>query len=220
MIVSFDSAFHLGLLYNNYLGMGRQNEAIVFDPRDVYYAVTPFFEFRRGGIFWQAGIDHRCFHQIDRRTRAVAPYWNQVYVKAASANYRFSVMKANINAGRNGYLDNLKWQAWAGYCVRAFGGMDRTLLSGGQPWAAAAGVDAGYPFYRSKSWVFGGRNKINMFTDTTGTTYWTGELGIDADVHNRRYAVGFFVNYNYEFPRTLPLFSKDQLIELGVRFRF
>ena len=222
MAVSLDSAFHLGLLYSNYLGMGRQNEAILFDPRDVHYAIAPFFEYRRGAVFFQAGLDHRCFHEVDRRTRAVSPYWNQAYVRASSANYRFKLMKKNyIDAGRDGVFDNLKWQAWAGYFVRKFGGMDSTLLSGGHPWAVAAGAEAGYSFYRSRSWIFSGRNKIAMFSDTAGTTpYWAGELGIDADVHNRQYAVGFFVSYNYEFPQTQPLFSKDRLVELGLRFRF
>jgi hypothetical protein len=220
MAVSLDSAFHIGILYNNYLGMGRQSAAILFDPQEARYALTPLFEYRRKNIFYQTGLDHRCFHQIDRKDRPISPYWNQAYVKVSSANYRFKQMKRYyIGEKRDGYLDNLKWQVWAGYFIREIGGMDKTLLSGGHPWGATAGADAGYSFYKTKSWIFSGHNKIVLFNDTTNTPYWAGELGVDADVYNRQYAVGFFIIYNYEFPRTPLLFSKDRLLELGLRFR-
>ncbi|MDR2577568.1 MAG: hypothetical protein LBC70_01980 [Chitinispirillales bacterium] len=221
IFVSLDSILHFGMLYSNYLGMGRQSAAILFDPREANYALVPYFEFRHQEIFYQIGLDHRCFHQIDRKTRSISPYWNQIYIRASSANYRFPQMRKNyIDAGRNTYLDNLRWQVTAGYFVSKFGGMDRTLISGGHPWRATAAGDIGYSFYRSESWILSGHNKITLLSDTSGTPFWIGGLGIDADVHNRGYAIGFFINYNYEFSRNLPLFSNDQLIELGIRFRY
>jgi len=220
MLVSYDDFFHFGLLYTNYLGMGRQNEAILFDPQEVNYAIVPFFEYRHREISWQAGLDHRCFHEVDRLTRPTA-YWNKAYIKASSANYRYQQMKKGyIDKGREGYVDNLRWSAWTGYFIRKFGDMDTTLLSGGHPWKSTAGVDAGYSFYRTKSWMFSGTNELVLFIDTDGKGYWAGTLGIDADVYNRRHTFGVFINYNYEFPRALPLFSRDQLFELGMRFRY
>ena len=220
MLISYDDFLHFGLLYISGLGMGRQNEAILFDPQEVGYSIIPFFEYRRNKIFFQTGLDHSCFHEVDRLTRPTA-YWNKAYIRASSANYRYQQMKIHyIDEGRTGYLDNLRWSAWAGYFIREFGGMDVTLLSGGHPWSATAGVDAGYSFYRTKSWMFSGRNQIEAFADTAGTGYWAGVLGIEADVYNRKHSFGVFINYNYEFPGVMPLFSKDQLIEFGIRFRY
>jgi hypothetical protein len=220
MLLSYGDFLHFGLLYTNYLGMGRQNAAILFDPQEADYAIVPFLEFRRGNLFYQTGLDHRCFHEIDRLTRPTA-YWNQIYIKASSANYRYQQMRKNyVNARRDNLLDMLSWSVRAGYFIRKFGGMDVTLLSGGHPWASTAGGDVGYSFHKTKSWMFTGRNSINLLIDTTGTPYWTGILGLDADVYNRKHTFGLFVKYNYEFPRTLPLFSRDRLLELGMRFRY
>jgi len=221
MIVSYDTAVHFGMFYMNYLGMGRQSAQILFDPRESHYALTPFFEYRRNDIFYQAGLDHRCFHQVDRKQRPISPYWNQAYIKASSANYRFKQMKQMyIDKNSDSHLERLRWSAWAGYFIRKFGGMDVTLLSGGHPWGSTIGTDAAYSFYKTKSWMFSGRNELVLFADTTGKGYWTGMLGVDADIYNRKNSFGFFLYYNYEFPRMLPLYSKDQLFDFGMRWRF
>ncbi|MDR0331065.1 MAG: hypothetical protein LBH93_05105 [Chitinispirillales bacterium] len=221
MAVSVDTVFHFGIRYDNYLGMGRQTGAIVFDPRDVRYSVIPLFEFRRKEIFYQAGLDHSCHHEVDRATRPIPPYWNQPYISASSANYRFSQMKRNyINTGRDGYFDKLRWQARAGYFVRKMGGMDKTLLSGAHPWAATAEVDVGYSVYKTKSWLFSANNKLTLLGDTSGALYWTGTAGVDADIYNLKHSAGFFAVYNYEFPKSLMLLSRDRLLEIGFRFRY
>jgi hypothetical protein len=220
MLISYNSFLRLGALYSNYLGMGRQNKAILFDPQEANYAIVPFLEFRHNGIFYQTGLDHRCFHEIDRLTRPTA-YWNQIYIKVSSANYRYQQMQRDyVNAGRENLLDMLTWSVRAGYFIRKFGSMDVTLLSGGHPWGSTFAIETGYSFYKSKSWMFSGRHEFVLLADTTGKGRWTGVLGIDADVYNRRHSFGAFINYNYEFPKTLPIFSKDQLIELGIRFRY
>ena len=221
--VSYDSILHLGAMYSNYIGMGRQNAAILFDPQRVNYALVPFFEFRHGGIFYNAGLDHRCFHLVDRaKGNTIPPYWNQIYVKASSANYRFQQMrKGYLLNGRYGYLERLRWSAWAGYFFWKWGDADPTLISGGHEWSTTAGVDVAYSLYKTKSWLFSGRNKLVVYGDTTGTGYWAGEAGLDADIYSRKHALGFFIDYSYEFPRDLPpRFSKDRLFSWGFRFRY
>jgi hypothetical protein len=228
LLISYDTILHAGLFFSNYLEMGRQNTAILFDPREAHYAISPFFEFRHRGIYYETGLDHRCFHQIDRHQwwktdgqREISPYWNEIYLKVSSANYRFLQMKKNyLENDRYGYLDRLKWQVWAGYFIQDLGDMDRTLLNGGHPWNNRAGLDAGYYFYKTKSWIFSAHHNLTMLIDTTGTWYWTGVLGLDADVYNRKHSIGLFIQYNYEFPNDQPLFTKDRLFEWGARFRF
>ncbi|MCL1947535.1 MAG: hypothetical protein FWF51_10385 [Chitinivibrionia bacterium] len=219
-LVSFDSTIFFGGYYVNYLGMGRQNEAILFDPRDVHYALTPFFEFR-WKVFYQMGLDHRCFHEIDRKERESGTiYWNQIYVKVSSANYRFQQMNEKYINGeeRGDFLDKLRWQAGAGYFYTK---KDRTLFNGGHPWSATVWGDVGYSFYRTNNWIFGGRSKVAYYADTTGKAYYVGEVGLEADVYKRKHSVGFFINGVLEFPRDMPVYpSKDKLVEWGIRWRY
>ena len=220
--VSYDSIFHLGAMYSNYIGMGRQNAAILFDPQRVNYALAPFLEFRHAGIFYNAGLDHRCFHLVDRAKVEIPPYWNQIYVKASSANYRFQQMRKDyLLNGKYGYLDRLRWSVWAGYFFWKWGDTDPSIISGGHEWSTTAGVDVGYSLYKTKSWVFSGHNKLVVYGDTTGRGWWAGEVGVDADIYSRKHALGFFIDYSYEFPRDLPRrFGKDRLWSWGFRFRY
>ena len=241
MFVSYDNKLFFGTIYSNYLGMGRQNAAILFSPRDVDYTLKPFFEFRHQRIFYQTGLDHRCFHQVDRKERET-PYWNVIYLQISSDNHRYQLQrKYLLENGRWDFLDRLSWQFEAGYFVREFGDMDKSLLNGQHPWGSSAHLEARYSFFKSKSWILGTRHKTSLFCDTTGTPYWSGELELNAEVYNRKHALGFFINYNYEFPRTMPmydptkfsqttdrtgnsrlmpLFSKDRLVEFGMRWRY
>jgi len=220
VMVSVDSVFHVGAFFDNYLGMGRQSAAILFDPQEVNYALAPYFEFRNMDIVYNVGIDHHCYHQVDSDTRQPAN-WNQLYIRVASANYRFQRYKEKyLGAGRDGYLDRLRWQVTAGYFIRKLGDVDKTILSGGHPWGSAATVDAGYYVYRTKSWLLGAESKLSLRGDTTGAAYWGWELGIGADVYNRGHTCGVFIIYNCEFPKELPMFSKDRLFEVGIRFRY
>jgi len=222
MIISLDDFLHFGLKYRNNLGMGRQAENIVFDPQESDYSLIGFFEYRRNGIFYQVGLDHSCFHEIDRLTRPT-PYWNQIYLTVSSQNYRFKQMREKfLNKGQTGWqtsLDGLRWSANIGYFVRKFGNTDPSLISGGHPWSSTLGADVGYTFYQTRNWAFSGHKQLTALIDTTGGGHWKGLIGLDADFYSRKASFGVFVNFNYEFPRELPLYSKDRLFEFGVRFR-
>ncbi|MDR0306661.1 MAG: hypothetical protein LBI42_07465 [Chitinispirillales bacterium] len=240
MFVSYEKRFFLGAIYSNYIGMGRQNASILFSPRDVNYTLKPFFEFRHNRISYQTGLDHRCFHQVDRKERET-PYWNVPYLRIASGNYRYQLQRKQLlESNRWDFFDRIAWLFEIGYFVREFGNMDKSLLNGFHPWGSSAKFDARYYFLKSKSWLIGARHKTSLYCDTAGVPYWSGELELSADVYSRKHALGFFINYNYEFPRLMPmydpteyskstglsgpkrlmpLFSKDRLVEFGVRWR-
>ena len=220
LILSFDSIVFFGIIYNNYLGMGRQNAAILFDPRESDYSLIPYFEFRHKGIFYQIGLDHSCLHEIDRQTRPTL-YWNKPYIKVSSANYRFKQYKRDfIDKGQDGFLDNFKWAVYAGYYVRKFGNVERSLINGGHSYNSIFGLELDYSFYKTKNWMFSGNNLLFCFADTSSNAYWTNRFGLSADVYSRKNSLGFFINSNFEFPRDLPHYSKDKLFEWGMRFRF
>lgn len=221
MFVSYADKFFLGGFYLNNLGMGKQYRDIVFDPRDVHYALSPFFEIRHKGYHYQLGLDHRCFHEVDRSTRST-PYWNQLFISAASQNYRrqFLIRKIKEN-GTFGYLERFTWNAYFGYFITEFfGSVNPIILSGGHNWRTTTRLETGYAFYRTDSWIISAGHEFQLYCDTAGTCYWSGKLSLKADLYRYKHGISFFMNYNYEFPKERPIYSKDRLLELGIKFSY
>ena len=245
MFVSYLEAMFFGMYYSNYIGMGRQHASILFSPRDSYYTLRPFFEFRHKlnnkRLFYQSGLDHTCLHQIDRKERDT-PYWNEIYFQVSSDNYRPQLQrKYLVEDDRWDIFNRLRWQVRAGYFMRKFGSVDRSIINGGHPFGSNFSIGTGYSFFKSESWILGAHHNFALFRDTTGASYWSGNLELSADVYNRKHTLGFFINYNYEpgrgmpmydssiYPtsanyegekRMMPLFSRDQLVEFGIRWRY
>ncbi len=219
MLISFREQLFFGAFYSNHLGMGKQYRDIVFDPDDVNYAINPFLEFRYKGHIFQTGLDHRCFHQIDRNTRKT-PYWNQGFIQVASDNYRHrSFNQSVLQDNDHNPLKRLSWNFYAGYFITDFfGTVNPIILSGGHGWTSTIQVRARYAFFSSKSWILSASHAMQFFADTTGTGYWSGQLSVMADLTRYQHGLSFFANYNYDFPRDMPIYSKDQLIELGMNF--
>lgn len=241
VFVSYDEKIMMGMYYSNYIGMGRQSASILFSPRDVDYTLRPFFEFRRKNLFYQTGLDHHCFHQVDRKERET-PYWNELYLQVSSDNYRFQLKsKYLIEDDRWDFFDRFSYQFKAGYFVRKFGNMNKSLLNGQHPWGSNFSLGTGYSFFKSSHWILGAHHNFALFCDTTGSPYWSGALELSADIYKRKHILGFFINYNYElnrgmpmydsseYPksenyngekRLMPLFSRDRLVEFGIRWRY
>jgi len=241
MFVSYDEIVFWGMYYSTYIGMGRQNASILFSPRDTYYTLRPFFEYRRGGLFYQSGLDHTCFHQVDRKERDT-PYWNEIYLQISSDNYRFQLQREYLlEASVWEFFDRLRWQFRAGYFIREFGNVDKTIINGGHPFANNFSLGTGYSFFKSSHWILGAHHNLALFRGTAGTNYWSGAFELSADLYSFKHTLGFFINYNYEPGRgmpmydsseyfksenykgekkMMPLFSKDQLIEFGIRWRY
>jgi len=241
MFVSYEEDLLFGMYYSNYIGMGRQNASILFSPRDTYYTLRPFFEFRHNRLFYQTGLDHTCFHQIDRKERET-PYWNEIYLQVSSDNYRVQLQrKYLVEDDRWDFFDRLRWQFRAGYFMRKFGNVDKSIINGGHPFGSNFSLGTGYSFFKSNSWILGANHDFALFRGTTGASYWSGALELSADVYSRKHTLGFFINYNYEPGRgmpmydsseyeksanyegekkMMPLFSRDQLVEFGIRWRY
>jgi len=244
MFVSYDENVFWGMYYSTYIGMGRQRASILFSPRDTYYTLRPFFEYRHKfnnkTLFYQTGLDHTCFHQVDRKERET-PYWNEIYLQASSDNYRFQLQrKYLLEDDRWDFFDRLRWQFRMGYFLREFGSVDKSILNGGHPFGSNFSLGTGYSFFKSNHWILGAHHNLALFRGTTGTNYWSGAVELNADVYSFKHTLGFFINYNYEpgrgmpmydsgkFPestykgeqRMMPLFSKDQLVEFGIRWRY
>lgn len=221
MFVSYADKFFLGGFYLNNLGMGKQYKDIVFDPRDVHYALSPFFEFRHKGGHYQLGLDHRCFHEVDRNSRST-PYWNQLFLRFASENHRRRFMIEKLKKEGNWeYWDRISWSVYVGFFINEFfGWVNPAILSGGHEWQTAGRFETSYDFFKTSFWILNAGHELEFFSNTEGNFYWSGKLSLEAVLYPYRHGISFFVDYNYEFPKERPIYSKDQLFELGMKFSY
>ncbi|KMQ50219.1 hypothetical protein CHISP_2890 [Chitinispirillum alkaliphilum] len=220
MFVSWREKVFLGGYYINNVGMGRQYEDIVFDPRDVGYALSPFIETRLDDFTLRFGLDHRCHHQIDRKTRP-SIYWNQLFISVGSKQNPMTFYGYNHHNEFSSHLDRLSWEVYLGYYVTDLGEMVRpAILSGGHNLKTGSYVAARYAFHSNEDWLFTAGHKTHLDTDHDGKYFWSGRFDIEASVHKFRNSIAFYLDYHYEFPRQRPFYSKDRLITFGTRFFF
>ena len=64
-------------------GMGKTPGNVVFDPMDINFGIVPAFEFRLPLFNMQAGLNHHCYHEIDRKDFPTV-YLNKLFVAAGS----------------------------------------------------------------------------------------------------------------------------------------
>jgi hypothetical protein len=60
-------------------GMGQTPGNIVFDPMDINFGFSPILELRLKSVNVQIGIDHHCFHEIDKKDFATV-YYNKPFL--------------------------------------------------------------------------------------------------------------------------------------------
>ncbi|MDG5815993.1 hypothetical protein QA601_12950 [Chitinispirillales bacterium ANBcel5] len=221
MFFSYKEDLFFGTFFMTILGMGKQYEDIVLDPRDVYYALTPFFELRRWDLTLQAGLDHRCIHEVDRKTGPTI-YWNQLYTKIAS-RVRPGLFQWHHKNQEVPWdpMSRLSWSFSFGYYLPGFFGLIRpALVNGGHNMRFESIINLKYALHRTDSWLFSTSHMTRLNLNENGTGYWSGMFGLEATVNQSGNGLTFFTRYNYDFPRERPFYSKDKLIELGMRFFF
>ena len=130
--------FFFGNVVTNF-GMGRQEGAILLDPRDVDMAFGPTFEYHADGRNIKAGLDHHCFHQIDVPEWNTL-YWNKLFLSYGSSNFRQGdYWKQLGRPGNSGWRERLSWQAGYGYFMHSLGGvLDTNALSWGHSYVHGA----------------------------------------------------------------------------------
>lgn len=204
-----------GMKYMNELGAGlhQDDRVMAFDPNAANYSIVPYFMTRINEIEYELGLDHRCFHKIDRKKISdednfdwnnTGPYWKLVYVSAMSSQV------ANFP---------LRWQVGAGYFVRELFGLDPLVLSAEHDYDYMAALRLGYDFYTMGNITFGAGHDFTMLAERSGDIYYVGKFELNTNIRINNYAFGIFVNYNYELPNMVPFASKDRLFEFGLRLR-
>ena len=208
--------FCLGEVIVN-VGMGRQSGAILMDPRDIDEGFGPKLEYRLPGYTLQCGLDHHCFHQIDR-VEWNTLYWNKIFASFGSTNLRDGEFKEYLRQNPSlTWRQRLTWRLDYGYFVHElFGILDTNALSWGNAYIYEIATDCRWaPYvYRGYAAVASWRNKVRI--DRAGRWLWTEEVQAEAMVIHGAY--GLSVYYDWVFlDQSIPRENRDRLMEAGIR---
>ncbi|MBU1355325.1 MAG: hypothetical protein KJ620_02030 [Candidatus Edwardsbacteria bacterium] len=211
-----------GLIYSDWFlymktGMGRQDGAVIFDPRDVRYGITPSLEIRLKRANLRAGLEHFCFHDIDRND-GVTEYWNKEFLEVFSKNYRLGeyrrrLIGENSWAPGNRFSNNTRLGL---YIKRAFGLLPEAVLGGGHNYRWELTQENRWAFFRSHDWMVNIKSLANANVRRDGRVLQTYVLGLEG--HFRRGAGGSMLFLNYNLLDQLEVRPKDKLLEAGIRF--
>ncbi|MDQ7798054.1 MAG: hypothetical protein RDU76_03800 [Candidatus Edwardsbacteria bacterium] len=211
-----------GLIYSDWFlymktGMGRQDGAVIFDPRDVRYGITPSLEIRLKKANLRAGLEHFCFHDIDRND-GVTEYWNKEFLEIFSNNFRLGEYRRRLIAeGSWDQGNRLSNSTKLGlYIKRAFGLLPEAVLGGGHNYRWELTQENRWAFFRSRDWLVNIKTLANANVRRDGHVLQTYVLGLEG--HFRRGAGGSMLFMNYNILDQLEVRPKDKLLELGVRF--
>jgi len=198
-------------------GMGRQEGAVIFDPRDVRYGIIPWLELRLNRLNLRAGLEHFCFHDIDRDDR-VTEYWNKEVVEATSTNFRLGDYRHRLIADSLwDWSSRAAWSVRMGhYMDRAFGLLRPEVLGGGQSYNWEGTGEGRVACYRSPDWLVALRAYANLNLSRARRPMQTYVVGIEG--HFRRGAGGSMLFLNYNIEDQLQVRPRDGLLEFGLRF--
>lgn len=210
-------------------GMGQTPGDVVFDPMDINYGIVPAFEFRLSPINLQIGLNHHCFHEIDRNEFKTV-YWNKFFISTGSKNgrlfdYWFALTKKEGWTPAN----RVSWHfSWGYYRRNFFGAISETTINGENKYVHDADIDMRYAFYRRRSWIVNvhGKATIGYWKSQAGEpkddgAYWRYDLSLENNFRKGKRGGLFFITYTLDdLPKYqgLPRFSKDRLLQIGVRF--
>jgi len=198
-------------------GMGRQEGAVIFDPRDVRYGIVPGLELRLDRVHLRAVLEHFCFHDIDRDDR-VTEYWNKEAVEASSPNFKLGEFRRRLVA--EGRWDRGARAAWllgmGHYMDKAFGLLPEPVLGGGQNYNWEGWAEGRWAFFRSRDWVVAARGRANLNVSDAYRPMQTYIVGLEG--HFRRGTGGSMLFLYWNAEDQLTVRPKDGLVELGLKF--
>jgi hypothetical protein len=199
------------------VGFGRQSGPILLDPREMDVAAAPVAEYRADSMVWQLGLDHHCFHQIDREPWNTE-YWNKLYIAAASNNFREQTFRGQFCQGRPlTWKQRLSWQCSYGFFIHSLWGiLDSSALSWGQSYVHEVRVSARWALLRSHGCLLFVRGQDCTRIDRSGRWMWTEDLGCEAASLHGAYGLSAFLDW-YVVDQSDIRENKDKLVEAGIR---
>jgi len=208
------------------LGLGQTPGNLVFDPMDIVFHTTPSIETKLKPVSLICGLEHQCFHEIDRKDFKTV-YWNRLLVAAASPNRQlFDYWAALVEDEGWTQKNRFSWYVEWGYFLREFFGLAApSKLNGENDRVHEGRTTVRYAVYRRRSWFFTlkGQTKAGLWDEEGGDrkAYWFQTFGIEACFRRGHRGAMFFVDYMLDdipMYHGAPRFSHDRLVQAGVRW--
>jgi hypothetical protein len=209
--------------------MGMTSGNVFFDPMDRDFAIIPPVEWDPGCVLVMTGLDHHCFHEIDRKDFKTV-YWNKMILNVGSANLRPANYWSVLTNDTNWTLKNrLSWNVGISYYLREyFRLVDKVTINGENKNITDLSTEIRWAIYKRRGWIVNAKSVdlIGYFEDTQelGTdkgAYWKTENSVEFNFRQSHNGGMFFVTYTLDkMPKFqgIERFSHDQLLQVGVRF--
>lgn len=204
------------------VGLGRwPNKAILFNPKEIDIGLGPMFEYRFEPVNVALGLDHHCFHQIDRDPAAGSDtqqvmYWNKFCLSASSPNFRKNEFRLRLNHdGPLTLSKRLAWNANIYYSMHEFFGMDTSIVSWNQPYAVDVTGKVRFAVYRFKGIACILNATTGAYFTRTNTTLWNQQLCAELMATRGAFGLSLFVNW-IVVDQLPPRQNKDRLVEVGL----
>jgi hypothetical protein len=209
-------SFFFGEVIVNF-DMGRQEGAILLDPREVDMGFGPLFEYRTDRAILQAGLDHHCFHQIDRGEWNTL-YWNKLFFSAGSLNMREGAYRERLlQCDTIDWVRRLSWQAGYGLFVHEFFGLlDTNALSWGNAYIHELSLSARWTFLQNGAYALFATGESRARIDRGGRWLWTEAMGCELTTLKGEFGLSLFLNWIVS-DRSIERENRDRLVEAGFR---
>jgi hypothetical protein len=227
------------LLYSTWdvhfkIGLGDIPGNNVFSVLNIHFYIDPSLELRLPKVIINAGYEHLCVHEMDRKNYPVA-YYNAPFLSVGSSNMRINRYWQILAEGHDGTFTNkLGWRVtYLNFMKDGMGLVDPGKVSRYIPYSNELRVDARYCVYLRRSWIVTAHEELRLgnYVPTPGAVdhsglYWRQAFG--PEIFFRKGIRGAAIYFTFildDLPTikaldgsNLPIFSKDKLLEIGLTF--
>jgi hypothetical protein len=198
-------------------GMGRTPGNIVFDPMDASYGLIPVWELRLPQVLVFSGLDHRCFHEIDKKETPTV-YWNKYFLTVTSPRYRLDRFLSVPQTAGFSFKDRLAWKCmWSYYIQEFFGLVRKSKLTSDEPgYIHDFTGDVRFAVIKRDTWAAALRGKTMLGSRQSPQLYYLQETGVEFLFNRSGFNGVIFITYTRD---NVPQYdTKDKLLEAGLRF--
>ncbi len=236
MFLSFHEWLYSTWDFNFKIGLGDIPGNNVFSVLNVHFFINPTLEVRLPKAIINAGYEHLCVHEVDRKNYPVI-YYNAPFLSIGSSNMRLSRYWQILSEGHDWtFADKLGWRlSYLNFLKDGLGLVDPNKVNGSNPYSHELRLDTRYAVYVRKSWIVTVHEqlKLGQYDRVGGEVevgksglYWREGIGFEMLLRKgKRGAALYFTYIMDDLPmvkglngQSLPVFSKDKLLEMGVSF--
>jgi hypothetical protein len=193
------------------IGVGRQFENVIFDPRWLAIGITPGIEYRARHVIFGIAVDRRCFHEVDRLPDKMTVYWTQPFLYCGTKEFRSN----NSNHNRiSAYLKVGIFSNW-------FFGYPTDLASGGHDYRFVIDSKFKYVLLKRQKWDLKAANQAAVYISRNRRAHLAEAIEISNTFYGNAFDVDIFFNYSlFDNQIEYKNMNRDRLLKMGIRFSY